>query len=176
MFLEGSCNNILMNKKIISVHDIFVSILFVICVNRYLLPHELFGRYTIFNLVLLYFVFKMLFLNSKCKLSDKKYPLMFSFMFSLCLLIGKGIYNTNNLFLMFNSYKKIIAFILGLYSFTIVFSEIVFDLFKLFQKFDINKKSLKLFNNKHIFFIIWFLIFASWIPVFFGLLSGYFVL
>lgn len=165
-------NKLKNNKEIVSFYNVTISFLFIVSINRYLFPHDLLGRNTVFNCLLFYFIIKLINHNCTIKLKEKKYPFLFSIIFSLCLLIGRGMYNSNDFLLIFNSFKKIVLFLISWYSFTIVFTEFIYTIFNYIRKTDTNNKQWKIYKTKHIFLFLWIVIFISWIPSFLAYYPG----
>lgn len=146
--------------------NIIYSILFVISFNLYLFENNLLGNRSIFNIIILLFCIKLFKKNENISIKEKKHPLLFSIILSLSLVIGKTIYNTNDILNLFSNLKPLLMF-LGFIKF---FEECFYILF---QKLTIKEKTLwKIYKNKHFFVILWIFIFLSWLPAFFAYFPG----
>lgn len=158
----------LVNKIIIMIESLF----FVIGLNYYLRVNDDFLLYSIFNFILFVYVYKFF---SKKKISeDKKIVVyLFSFIFSLVLLIGKQIYLYNSLKYILNNILIFIISIIGFFSF---FTRVINDFLIYIENinFSHNGDIEKKFTNKHILLVIWIIIFISWIPTFLALYPGIF--
>lgn len=107
----------------------------------------------------------------------KKYAMVFAVFFSLMLIIGKGIYETNVISVFFrplqNSILSIIMLVGDILIYTSVFSLISNFLVNL-SKNNNNFKLWRVFQLSHIFYYIWALIFVSWVPAFLAYFPGIF--
>ena len=155
---------LLKNKKLI---NIFISLCFVIGFNYYFFKNNLIGIESIFNFILLFIVYYFLSRED----SNNKLAFIFGIILSLSLLLGQTIYIHNDIGYQFNSFTKIIVFIISVISFSKVVGEIVAYIFKKCKKIK-NNTTWNFFKNKHIFYILWLFIFISWIPAFLAFYPG----
>ena len=156
------------NIKVENIMNIVLAICFVIGFDYYFFQGDNLGKHSVFNFILLFF--NILLFNTKKTKDDKKNVFIFSFMFSLFLLIGQKIYIYNDISA-FKSFKTIILLIISLCGFTKTFGEIIAIMLSKIK--GINKSKLwKFYNHKYVFIILWFVIFVSWVPAFLAYYPG----
>ncbi len=151
-------------KSVKTVFNIVLSILFVLCANYYLFRSNIFGKQTIFNVLLLLLIVKLCLDNLKKRRKVKISVVIFSLAFSLMLIVGNQVYLSHSISGLFNSNKVFLLSVLSLISFTKVFYELFVFLLNFLDKKS-KDKQWSFFENKRIFLFVWLFILISWIPV-----------
>jgi hypothetical protein len=154
-----------------------VSFHFVLGINYYFFSDNVFGNESIFNIFFLIFAFIIQIFAIKIKKRIKKIAYIFGLLISSMLVIGKGIYDTNLLSSLVQPINNIGREIITIIGFTVVFGATISILFELLIQTEIifnNKKSWKIFQIPHLYFIIWAFIFITWIPCFLAYYPGMF--
>lgn len=121
--------------------------------------------------LLFFLLYKYPFKKSTKKSPDNLFLLIFSIFFSILLVVGKTIYNTNDVTKLFDSFSSIlINLITAIGVSIIVYYSLIYItpyLKKVDSKNGKNEKESRLwkfYNNKHIFLILYLIIFISFIP------------
>lgn len=124
-----------------------------------------------FVLVMLTFLFFMLYKNVTIKKEQKNiFLLIFGAIFSILLVVGKAIYKTNDILSLYNSFLamlKNITTCIGLFVAIYYFLAYVGSRLKTIDAKNSAAKEYKLwkfYNNKHIFLILFAIMFLSFIP------------
>ena len=161
------------SEKFQSMINIAFSLCFVIGFNYYFFRKSVFGKQTFFNFVLLFFAYFLLNKNKKVPFKDKRIAYIFSTIFSLSIVIGKVIYDNNNIIPLYSRTSSIFLNFITFIGFLVVLGEIVYLIFnKLLKMEKDSSKMWSIFNTKCIYFILFIIIFASWIPAFLAYYPG----
>ena len=155
------------------------SILFVFSFNYYLFDNNLFGTRSVINLIVLGLCMILFNKYDDTKIGNKKIPYIFSFIFSLSLVIGKVLIgNMYDLSILFDNSEVIVNSTLGKSIITIIgFTKILGSLLGIFlekikDKDLSSKKTWRFFEKKYFIVVIWLVIFICWLPAFFAYYPG----
>ena len=160
------------NSNLRKILDIIFSGLFVLGLNYYFFENNGLGVRSIFNIIFLLLCFIMYSKNNAVSFKEKKLSFIFSLMISASLVIGKIINAYNDLSVLSNA-NTAISTILMFIGFSKFFQEFLYIIFKKLTNVKINSNCLwKFYNLKHIFLIIWIIIFISWIPAYLAYYPG----
>ncbi len=160
------------NNKLKVILNIVLALLFVISFDYYSFSNVAFGNQSIFNLLLFIVCYSFYKRTEKIDSRLKKVPYVFSFILSFSMVIGKVIYNYNDISPLL-SLKNILISIISIISFTKFIGEICSVIFKKFNGINMETKTQwKIFKNKYIILLIWLVIFLCWIPTFLAYYPG----
>ena len=164
---------VIKNKKIIYL---IYSLLFVIGICNYFFSDNILGKESIINFVMLFFAYSIQQNAENIEQRTKKCAFSFSFIFSCALVIGKILYDTNEINGLFQL-KNLLITMISIFSFTVVFGSVVAVVFshliKIEQQcFYSQKKLWKILQHPHIYFLIWLFIFICWLPTFLAYYPG----
>lgn len=156
--------------------QLLFAFLFTVSMDYYLLENDVFGTESIVNIFLFgcaYFVQRKAITIEK---TEKKYAFFFSTLLSASLTIGSGLYQTNDIMALFMTAKRTAITIVMLVGFTVIFTSFFAIIFQWLKNKQCSvqpvDKQWKLFKIPHISFILWGIIFLSWIPCFLAYFPG----
>ena len=142
--------------------------MFVISYNNYFFKDNALGKRSIFNILL--FGILLIFLMKNMFNKDKRKAYIFSFLFSFSLVVGKVIYDYNNIDMFFK--QNFIINIISLISFTKIFGELFHLVFVKIISYKKKNNIYNFFTKKYTFFFIWLFIFLFWLPAFLAYYPG----
>lgn len=160
------------DKRFGIAKNIIISALFVISYDFYFFNIEnTFGYESIFNILLFAFSFALQTRVERIEKKTKQYALVFSALYSFALVLGKALYDTNDIRVIWNSFGGVFRFTISIVGFATVFyagCSILFDaLLTYYGKQDVTHNKIRIS-----YLTAWIFIFCSWIPAFLAFYPG----
>lgn len=158
-----------------TVRYVILSALFVIGYDIYFFAIEdSLGYESIFNVILFAFAYLV---QKRAKSIDRRmnqYALLFSLLYSSALVVGRFLYDSNDLRTIYGSTGSVIAFGICFLGFTAIFRaifSIVYDRILIYCiRAEEKQKRWKIFQIPQT--VLWGFIFVSWLPVFLAFYPG----
>lgn len=156
-----------------------ISILFVISVDYYFFyfDENILGLESILNFFLLLCVYKLQCLAASIAARTKKFALLYAFLLSFGLSLGRILYDTNRISTLFHPISNLVFFTVSILTFTIVLGAavaIVFSYLESSVHLTGNCPAPSKSNRIKTVLLLWLLIFASWIPTYLAYYPGAF--
>ena len=158
---------------------LIISILFVISVDYYFFyfDENILGLESILNFFLLLCVYKLQCLAASIAARTKKFALLYAFLLSSGLSLGRILYDTNRISTLFHPLSNLAFFIVSIVTFTIVLGAAVAIVFSYLENsvhLTGNCPAPSKSNRIKTVLLLWLLIFASWIPTYLAYYPGVF--
>lgn len=158
------------------VHAI-IAVCFMLAVNHYFFEDAARELATVMNVPMVILVYLFLQRTKNIVGSVRKYAFVFSILFSVMLIVGKQVYDTNGVTQIWATVPHFLYALVSLFGFCMFFTAFFSYVFQYFIKSDGKGEQVtlwKIFRVKGVYFVIWLFIFLSWIPAFIAYYPGIF--
>lgn len=150
---------------------------FMLAVNHYFFTDAARETATVINIPVM--VLAYLFLQRTKNIVDpvRKNALIFSMLFSAMLIVGRQVYDTNDVTQIWAAFPNFAYAVISFFGFSMFFTAFFSYVFKFFIERDSDEKTTelwKIFRIKKVYFVIWLFIFLSWLPAFIAYYPGIF--
>lgn len=155
---------------------VLISVCFVVGMNFSFVSEQIFNYRVIFNILMFAFSMSALMLSVRVPKEIKKSAFIFGLLFSIMLVIGQGVYETNIVSVFFRPLRNVLNTAIMFVGYVCVSSAVSALLIDLLVRAKKNRKRelWRIYQIPHVFYLIWLLIFISWIPVFLAYYPGIF--